>query len=222
MKIDLSAEKYALIHNCHSNFKLKSIEALWDGHGGLEFEFNPQISDRDIRNDLEEVLSEIIEDAGFFWNLNIEMVSSTDSETLLELTETRNLSEIGDVSFDNSDFLSADVCSYILINYDLNIDECECVISYSLDGCYDAEKPSEMSYSSNGDFSFILINDEDEIDVADDELEKIIARVVHNYMVNFCSMGLSYFDYNFEFMDGELNDISLILNPITISLRRLD
>jgi len=55
-----------------------------------------------------------------------------------------------------------------------------------------------------------------------EELEKIIGRVVHNYIIDKCSMRLSYFDYNFDFMDEQLNDISLTLSPITITLKKLE
>ena len=131
MEVGITEEKFSLIQNSFFDFKLKSIEALWDGHGGLGYKFAPEISDKEIQNTLEQTLTEIIEVAGIIWNLNIEIVSSTDSETLLKFTEIRNLSDIGDVTFDNSDFLSADVYNYILIKYDLKIDECECVISHS-------------------------------------------------------------------------------------------
>ena len=35
-------------------------------------------------------------------------------------------------------------------------------------------------------------------------------------------MDLSYFDYNFDFMDGQLEDISLTLSPKTITLKPLN
>jgi hypothetical protein len=228
MEVGITEEKFSLIQNSFFDFKLKSIEALWDGHGGLGYEFAPEISDKEIQNTLEQTLTEIIEVAGIIWNLNIEIVSSTDSETLLKFTEIRNLSDIGDVTFDNSDFLSADVYNHILIKYDLKIDECECVISHSQSGNFEGKKTSNEFYStggeftSNGSFSFIVFNDDEEIDVSDDELEGIICRVVHNYILNFCSMDLSYFDYNFDFMDGQLNDISLTLGPTTISIKNLN
>ncbi|MHA8090434.1 hypothetical protein U8593_09045 [Aquirufa antheringensis] len=228
MEISLTEEKYSLIKNSLLGFNLKSFHAYWSGLGGLEFEFEPEISDLEIRNNLKQTLSEIIEEAGIIWNLNIEIVSSTDSETLLEFTEIRNLSDIGDVTFDNSDFLSADVYNHILIKYDLKIDECECVISHSQSGNFEGKKTSNEFYStggeftSNGLFSFIVFNDDEEIDVSDDELEGIICRVVHNFILNFCSMDLSYFDYNFDFMDGQLEDISLTLSPINITLKTLN
>lgn len=228
MEINLTAEKYSLIQNSLLNFKFESIAALWDGRGGLGFEFAPEIGNKEIQNTLEVTFSEIIEEAGFIWNMNFEIVSSADSETLLEYTEIRNLSEIGDVTFDDSDFFSADVYNYILTNYDLKIDECDCVISHSQSGNFEGKKTSDGFYSkggeftSNGSFSFVVFNDDEEIDVSDDELEDIICRVVHNYILNFCSMDLSYFDYNFDFMDGQLHDISLTLSPTTLTLKKLN
>jgi hypothetical protein len=55
-----------------------------------------------------------------------------------------------------------------------------------------------------------------------EELEKIVGRVVHNYIIDKCSMRLSFFDYNFDFVDGESNDISLTLSPVTINLKKLE
>ncbi|MCZ2489277.1 hypothetical protein [Aquirufa antheringensis] len=228
MEISLTEEKYSLIKNSLLGFNLKTIHAHWAGIGGLEFEFEPEIIYLEIRNNLKQTLSEIIEVAGINWNLNIEIVSSTDSETLLKFTEIRNLSDIGDVTFDNSDFFSADVYNYILNNYDLKIDECECVISHSQIGNFEGEKTSDEFYStggeftSNGSFSFIVFNDDEETDVSDDELEGIICRVVHNYILNYCSMDLSCFDYNFDFIDGQLEDISLTLSPTTILIKNLN
>ena len=228
MEISLTEEKYSLIQNSLLYFNLKSIEALWDGHGGLEFEFEPEISDLEIQNNLEETLIEIIEVAGIIWNLNIKIVSSTDLEILLEFTESRNLSEIGDITFENSDFLSADVFNYILIHHGLNIDECECIVSYAQTGYSIGDTTSDFYFSSEGEFtsqgnfSFVVINDEDQIDITGEELEKIVGRVVHNYIIDKCSMRLSYFDYNFDFMDEHLNDISLTLSPITITLKKLN
>jgi hypothetical protein len=226
MEINLTEEKYSLIQNSLLDFKLESIAALWDGRGGLEFEFTPDISNKEIQNTLEESLSEIIDEAGIIWNLNFEIVSFAASEILLEFTEHRNLSQIGDVTFDDSDFFSADVYNYILTNYELKIDECECIISHSQSGNFEVEKTSDEFYSkggeftSNGSFSFIVFNDDEEIDVSGDELEGIICRVVHNYILNFCSMDLSYFDYNFDVMDGQLHDISLTLSPATLTLKK--
>jgi hypothetical protein len=228
MEINLTEEKYSLIQNSLLDFKLESIAALWDGRGGLEFEFTPDISNKEIQNTLEESLSEIIEEAGIIWNLNFEIVSFSASEILLEFTEHRNLSQIGDITFEDSDFLSADVYSYILMYHGLNIDECECIVSYSQTGysigdtTSDFYFSSEGSFTSQGNFSFVVRNDEDHIDVTCEELEKIVGRVVHNFIIDNCSMRLSYFDYNFEFMDGELNDISLALSPATLTLKKLN
>ncbi|MEY4459005.1 MAG: hypothetical protein RIT38_210 [Bacteroidota bacterium] len=224
MEISLTKEKYSLIKKSLWDFGLKSIQSFWDGHGGLEFEFFPEISDKEIQNNLKETLSEIIEETGISWNLNIEIASTSDLETLLEFTEIRNLSEFGDITFENSDFLAADVCNYILINHGLNIDDCECVVSYSQTGysTSDFNFSSEQEFTSQGNFSFVVLNDEDQIDVSGEELEKIIGRVVHNYIINNCSMCLSFFNYNFEFIDGELNDISLTLSPKIITLKTLN
>ena len=57
MEISLTEEKYSLIQNSLLDFNLKSIEALWDGRGGLDFEFNPTISDLEIQNNLEEQIN---------------------------------------------------------------------------------------------------------------------------------------------------------------------
>ena len=228
MEINLPAEKYLIILNCHSNFKLKNVEALWDGRGGVEFEFTPPISDIDLRNELAETLSEIIGDAGIIWNLNIEILSSSNSELKLEYIETRNLSEIGDTTFVNSDFLSPEVYNYILTKYDLRIEECEYVISHSQSGNHEVGKSSdgfystELEFSTIGLLSFIVFKDEEEIDVTDKELENIIGGVIHNYILNFCSMDLSYFDYNFDFIDGQLNDLSLTLRPVTLTLKKMN
>jgi len=227
MELGVMEEKFSLIYNNLLDFKVKNFEVRWDGYGGLEFEFTPQISDFEIKNNLTSTLSEIIEEADFSWNLNIEIVSLDDAEILLEFTEQRNLSQIGDITFENSDFLSADLYNYILINHGLNIDECECIVNYSQTGysigdtksdCYFS---SEGSYASEGNFSFVVFKDEEYIDVTCEELEKIVGMIVHNYIVDNCSMHLSYFDYNFEFMDGELNDISLLLNPVILTLKKL-
>ena len=228
MEISLTKEKYSLIKNSLWDFNLKSIEALWDGHGGLGFEFAPEISDKEIQNNLEETFSEIFEEAGISWNLNIEIVSTSDLETVLEFTEIRNLSEIGDITFENSDFLSADACNYILINHCLNIDNCECIVSYSQTGystsniISDFNFSSEGEFTSQGNFSFFVLNDEDQIDVTSEELEKIIGRAVHKYIVDNCSMRLSFFYYNFDFVDGELYNISLTLSPKTLTLKILE
>ncbi len=224
MEISLTKEKYSLTKKSFWDFGLKRIQSFWDGHGGLEFEFFPEISDKEIQNNLEETLSEIIEETGISWNLNIEIASTSDLETLLEFTEIRNLSEFGDITFENSDFLAADVCYYILINHGLNIDDCECVVSYSQTGysTSDFNFSSEQEFTSQGNFSFVVLNDEDQIDVSGEELEKIIGRVVHNYIISNCSMRLSFFNYNFEFIDGELNDISLTLSPKIITLKTLN
>lgn len=228
MEISLTKEKYSIIKKSLWDFSLKSIKAFWDGHGGLEFEFFPEISDKEIQNNLEEILSEIIEETGISWNLNIEIASTSDLETLLEFTEIRNLSEIGDITFENLDFLSADVCNYILINHGLNIDDCECIVSYSQTGYSASDTISDINFSSEGkftsqgNFSFVVLDDEDQIDVTGDELEKIIGRVVHNYIIDNCSMRLSFFNYNFDFIDGELNDITLTLSPTTISIKNLN
>jgi hypothetical protein len=228
MELNLPAEKYLIVLNCLSNFKLKNVEALWDGRGSLEFEFNPQISDIYLRNELAETLSEIIEDAGIIWNLNIEILSSSNSEVKLELIETRNLSSIGDITFENSDFLSPEVYNYILTKYDLNLEECECVISHSQSGNHEVGKNSDgfyykgLEFSSIGSFLFIVFKHNEEINVSDEELENIICRVVHTYIINFCSMDLSYFDYNFDFIDGQLNDISLTLSPVNLTLKKMN
>ena len=227
MEVGLTVDKFSLLQNSLLDFKIKSIWGTWDGYGGVDFDFNPTIGDINIQKNVSETLREVICEIGIGWNFLLDNLSSNDSEICFEYTEIRNLSDIGEITFENSDFLTSDVFNYILINHDLNIEECESIITYSQTGFSFGDTTSDFYFSSKseftsqGNFSFVVINDEDQIDITGEQLEKIVGRVVHNYIIDKCSMHLSYFNYNFEFIDGELNDISLTLSPATLTVKKL-
>lgn len=227
MEVGLTEDKFSSLQNSLLDFKLKSIWGTWDGYGGIDFDFNPTISDLNIQKNVSETLREVICEIGICWDFLLDILSSNDSDICFEYTEIRNLSDIGEITFENSDFLTSDVLNYILINHDLNIEECESIITYSQTGFSFGDTTSDLYFSSKseftsqGNFSFIVLKDEDYIDVTGEELEKLVGSVVHNYILHNCSMHLSYFDYNFEFIDGELNDISLTLSPATLTVKKL-
>lgn len=227
MEVGLTEDKFSSLQNSLLDFKLKSIWGTWDGYGGIDFDFNPTIGDLTIQKNVLETLREVIYEIGIVWDFLLDILSSNDSEISFKYIEIRNLSDIGEITFENSDFLTSDVLNYILINHDLNIEECESIITYSQTGFSFGDTTSDFYFSSKseftsqGNFSFIVIKDEDYIDVTGEELEKLVGSVVHNYIIHNCSMRLSYFDYNFEFIDGELNDISLTLSPANLTVKKV-
>lgn len=228
MEVGLSEDKFSSLQISLLDFKLKSIWGTWDGYGGIDFDFNPTIGDLNIQKNVSETLREVIYEIGIGWDFLLEILSSNDSDICFKYIEIRNLSDIGEITFENSDFLSSDVLNYILINHDLNIEECESIITYSQTGfsfgdtTSDFYVSSKSEFTSQGNFSFIVLNEEEQIDITCEELEKIVGRIVHNYILDNCSMRLSYFEYNFDFMDGQLNDISITLSPTTISIKNLN
>jgi hypothetical protein len=228
MEVGITEEKFSLIQNSLLDFKLKSIWATWDGYGGLDFEFNPNIGDLIIQKTVSETLREVIYELGIGWNFLLKTHLLNASEICFEYIEIRNLSDIGEITFENSDFLTSDVLNYILTNHNLNMEECECIITYSQIGFSFGDTTSDFYFSSKGEFtsqgnfSFTILNDEDTRDITCEALEKMVGRAVHNYIIDNCSMRLNYFDYNFDFMDGQLNNISLSLSPETITIKKLN
>jgi hypothetical protein len=228
MEVGLTKDKFSSLQNSLLEVKLNSIWGTWDGYGGIDFDFYPTIGDLNVQKNVSETLREVIYEIRIVWDFLLDILSSNDFEICFEYTEIRNLSYIGEITFENSDFFTSDVLNYILINHNLNIEECECIVSYSQTGysigdtTADIYISSKSEFTSKGDFSFLVLNDEEQIDITSEELEKIIGGVVHHYIIDNCSMYLSYFNYNFEYVDGELNDISLTLSPTTISIKNLN
>ena len=196
--ISLEIEKYKIIFDCCKNLKLNSFQASWDGRGGIDFLFVPEIIDKNIENDLAEVLQNTIEEIKINWNLDFTITSFSDSMIEIDMVETRNLSEYDEITLEDSDFISGDLINYLTTFKNINPLDFESVIELRQIG--NSKDSFEVEH-----FSFTLFDDENEIDLSNEETENLISSTIHRYIINECAGIQEDYEYLFEYEQGYLN-----------------
>lgn len=209
---NLSKENYELVLDLVNNSNLKDIQAEWDGRGGIDFTIIPEIKNKSIKNKIIKILENIIQDIDMIWNINFAFISSNETMIEFDTTEIRNYSEYDEITIEESEFISQELIDYLskikkidILNFETAI---ELMQNGSINDGFEVEN-----------FSFIMFDEENEIDLSDDETERIISHNIHKYIIN--EYGGDEKTYEFEYDQGNLTleirieNETLILKPIT-------
>jgi hypothetical protein len=130
----------------------------------------------------------------------------------IDMVETRNLSEYDEITLEDSNFISGDLINYLTTFKNINPLDFESVIELRQVG------NSKNSFDVEH-FSFILFEDENEIDLSNEETENLISNTIHKYVINECAGIQEDYDYIFEYEQGYLNfEITLENKTLIIKL----
>lgn len=207
--ISISKSDFQIIITSYIDLYLRRINISWDGYGGLEFDFDPPLLEDFVKEELIEILTELMSELGMIWNIEMEFCKVNENEIEFNYVEVRNVSHYEDDFEGQIDISTPKLNQHISEMYGINLDETEYQISFSIDG------------SSNGDYSLghftiCAFTDEGEIEIDDSIIQELAGKELHNLMLGFGPHD-SGFDYECS-MDGQSPELTIRLDPSSLKL----
>ena len=206
---NLAKKNYDLVLELVNNSNLNKIQAERDGRGGIDFTFTPEIKNKIIKSNFIEILENIIEDIDIIWNINFTIISSNETLIEFDITEIRNYSEYDEIILEDSEFINQELIDYLSNIKSIDILNFETAIELRQNGNindgFDVEN-----------FSFIMFDEENEIDLTDDETERIISNNIHKYII--IEYGDDEKNYELEYDQGNLT-LEIIIENKTLILK---
>jgi hypothetical protein len=207
--ISISKNDFQIIKTGYIDLYLRRINISWDGRGGLEFDFDPQLLEPFVKERMIAILTDLMDKLDLTWNIEMEFNFVYDNEIEFKYVEIRNLSEYEDDLNDQISVNSPAICQHIAETYQIDLDETEYQISFSIDGSSNGE--FSLSY-----FSICAFTDDGDIEIDDSFTQELAGKELHKLMLGFGPHD-SGFDYDCN-MDGQSPELTIRLDPSSFRL----
>lgn len=207
--VAISQSDFRIIQTSYHDLYLRRINISWDGRGGLIFEFDPPLLEIIVKERMIEILSDLMTELDMSWDIEIEFNYVYENEIEFSFVEVRDISDYEDDLDDQISVNSSAICQHIAETYQIDLDETEYQISFSIDG------------SSNGDysinyFSICAFTDEGDIEIDDSVTQELAGKELHNLILSFGPHDTG-FDYECS-MDGQSPELTIRLEPSSFKL----
>jgi hypothetical protein len=207
--VAISQSDFRIIQTSYHDLYLRKISISWDGRGGLIFEFDPPLLEIIVKEKMIEILSDLMTELDMSWDIEIEFNYVYEKEIEFSFVEVRNLGEYEDDLDDQIRVNSPALCQQVAETYQIDLDETEYQISFSIDG------------SSNGDyslsyFSICAFTDDGDIEIDDEVTQELAGRELHSLILGL-GPNESGFDYECS-MDGQSPELTIRLDPSSFKL----
>lgn len=176
--ISISKSDFQIIITSYIDLYLRRINISWDGYGGLEFDFDPPLLEDFVKEELIEILTELMSELGMIWNIEMEFCKVNENEIEFNYVEVRNVSHYEDDFEGQIDISTPKLNQHISEMYGINLDETEYQICFNIDG------NSKGEYSLNN-FTISATTDEGDIEIDDSITQDLAGEKLHNLMLSF-------------------------------------
>lgn len=207
--ISISKSDFRIIKTSYIDLYLRRINISWDGRGGLIIDFDPPLLELIVKERMIEILTELMDNLDISWDIEMEFHFVYDNEIEFNYVEVRNLSDYEDDLDDQISVNSPAICQHIAETYQIDLDETEYQISFSIDGSSNGE--FSLSY-----FSICAFTDEGDIEIDDSITQELAGKELHKLMLGFGPHD-SGFDYDCS-MDGQSPELTIRLDPSSFRL----
>ena len=213
-EIKLTKKELTLIQKFIQSNKIKTIEAEWDGMGGFEYSYNPDLLDEELLEDFNELMESVISKMEIDWDVTFEVITLTNNTIEFIYQETKNLSFYDDLDIKDFPFVNDKLIKHILDLKKLDITTVETNLSISQSGKLNSNEFNlELC-------DFIIFGENDkEIKLKDKTTKSIISENMHNFIIEKYTHEEENSKYNLTCEDQQLYEFNIVLEKKKLILK---